>query len=81
MHQHFDSQLPMEAVPQAGYIVAQAGLAFAILVAAFDARPAMGQLGRPRQRGRRRADCSDRNRLTLLLRQRALADEPALGAV
>lgn len=80
MHQHLDGQLPMEAVPQAGHIVAQAGLALAFLIAAFHARPAMGQLSQARQRGRRGQIAPVELGLTLLLRQRAFADEPTLGA-
>ena len=71
----------MEAVPHAGHIVAQAGLTFAVLVAAFDARPAMGQLGQARQRGRRGQTAPIELGLTLLLRQRALAMSQPSGPV
>ena len=80
MHQHFNGQLPMEAVPHAGHIVAQAGLTFAVLVAAFDTGTPMRQLGQTRQWRRGRQIAPIELGLALLPRQRALADEPALGA-
>ena len=79
MHQHFNGQLPMEAVPHAGHIVAQAGLTFAVPVArSTPGRRCANSAKRQWRRGRQIAPIE--LGLALLPRQRALADEPALWA-
>ena len=61
-------------------VQAQAGLTFAVLVATFDTGTPMRQLGQTRQWHSGRQITPIELGLALLPRQRALADEPALGA-